>query len=106
MCDICVAGYDHHCIWINQCVGIGNYRYFLAFLICNTTFLLYAAAVISIIVISEVIELDLMNATFYNIQTHVETKATITMVVTYMLYKRMMLVLLILLTSILGTGLL
>jgi palmitoyltransferase len=32
MCDMCVERFDHHCIWINQCVGLRNYKYFLAFL--------------------------------------------------------------------------
>lgn len=26
---------DHHCIWLNNCVGYANYRWFLAYLVAN-----------------------------------------------------------------------
>mmetsp|Transcript_6460 Transcript_6460/g.14923 ORF Transcript_6460/g.14923 Transcript_6460/m.14923 type:complete len:493 (-) Transcript_6460:265-1743(-) len=29
VCGVCVMRYDHHCIWINNCVGINNHKYFL-----------------------------------------------------------------------------
>lgn len=32
-CKMCVLKYDHHCPWINQCVGIGNERYFILFML-------------------------------------------------------------------------
>ncbi|XP_052667033.1 palmitoyltransferase ZDHHC13 [Harpia harpyja] len=31
-CDSCVARYDHHSVWIGQCIGIGNHCYYLLFL--------------------------------------------------------------------------
>jgi len=32
ICKTCVLKYDHHCPWINQCVGIRNERHFILFM--------------------------------------------------------------------------
>lgn len=34
-CDNCVEGFDHHCPFLNNCIGKRNYRYFLMSLICG-----------------------------------------------------------------------
>lgn len=32
-CERCVLDYDHHCPWIRNCVGAGNFKIFIAFLV-------------------------------------------------------------------------
>ena len=37
ICDTCVEGQDHHCVWLNQCVGRRNYRFFFSFVVSMPT---------------------------------------------------------------------
>ena len=32
VCDVCVARYDHHCPWVNNCIGARNHKYFIGYL--------------------------------------------------------------------------
>ncbi|KAF2009492.1 palmitoyltransferase swf1 [Aaosphaeria arxii CBS 175.79] len=43
ICKTCVARMDHHCIWVNNCLGKGNYRWFLLLLFFTTVALAYGA---------------------------------------------------------------
>lgn len=37
ICNKCVERFDHHCPWVNNCVGINNHHYFMMFLLSVTT---------------------------------------------------------------------
>ena len=43
LCGHCVALCDHHCPWVNNCLGRGNYRYFLALLLTLGMLQIYGA---------------------------------------------------------------
>ncbi len=34
ICQRCIVKMDHHCPWINNCVGIGNHKFFIQFICC------------------------------------------------------------------------
>lgn len=43
ICKRCIARLDHHCIFINGCVGYGNHRWFLLLLLSTAVLTSYAA---------------------------------------------------------------
>jgi len=33
ICQECISVYDHHCTWVNNCVGAKNHKYFISFIV-------------------------------------------------------------------------
>eukprot|EP00986_Skeletonema_menzelii_P013199 scaffold7554_cov143-Skeletonema_menzelii.AAC.7 len=70
-----VPRFDHFCGWINQAVGEQNYRWFLLFLTVHVGMCFYGSWAVSRVLYGEVMEKDLLNASFFNAITGAEVQA-------------------------------
>jgi len=65
VCDRCVSKYDHHCGWINNCVGENNHRWFVLFvlltaLLCTYGFIICSGIIWNIIHANRLFEMYLL----------------------------------------------
>ncbi|KAL2002813.1 hypothetical protein VTN02DRAFT_5856 [Thermoascus thermophilus] len=65
LCNACVSRHDHHCIWLTNCIGRANYRYFLFLLLSVSTLLVYGAY-LGYMVLDETLQSVLAPGTAYH----------------------------------------
>ena len=86
LCGVCVARYDHHCVWLRTCIGAGNLKWFLAFLLLHSLICIYGVYMSYAVLWGEVLERNLLNAQFVHAITKKLIKSDAFVIMNFMIH--------------------